>query len=63
MPAFLTSPTPRGRSCTEPRRADELAVDAADAVMLLFQGATVRRSIQPSTDARALLEAAARLLP
>lgn len=42
--------------------AEELAADATDAVMLLFQGAAVRRSIQPDAEPRALLASAARML-
>lgn len=43
--------------------ADERAADAADTVMLLFQGITVRASIQPDADPRALLRAVTALLP
>jgi AcrR family transcriptional regulator len=47
----------------QPGDAQRRASDAADTVMLLFQGITVRSSIQPEADARALLRAATGLLP
>lgn len=49
-------------AATHEEDAEELASNATDAVMLLFQGSAVRHSIQPGSDPRALLAAAARML-
>jgi hypothetical protein len=50
-------------AATQPGDADRHAADAADTVMLLFQGITVRGSIQPDADREALLRAVTALLP
>lgn len=45
-----------------PDEPEQRASDAADTVMLLFQGVAVRGSVQPDADRRMLLRAAAAML-